>query len=69
MRNILQTLLFDSNLTQEKFAESVGIKIKTLQYQLKKKHTFNLSLEYAQKLGINKIKGYECGCYIEFEIK
>ena len=66
-RNMLQTLVFQSGLTQQKFADAVGVKLRTLEAQLKRKETLELTYNYMKFLGINSIKGYECGCYIQLE--
>jgi DNA-binding XRE family transcriptional regulator len=69
MKTTLQTLVFESGLNQNEFAESVGVKVGTLKAQLAKKNTIKHSLEYARKLGLNSVKGYESGVYVELVIK
>jgi DNA-binding XRE family transcriptional regulator len=69
MKTTLQTLVFESGLNQEQFAELVGVKVRTLRSQLAKKNTIKHSLDYARKLGLNSVKGYESGVYVELVIK
>jgi hypothetical protein len=69
MKTTLQTLVFESGLNQYEFADKVGVKLGTLKAQLAKKNTIKHSLEYARKLGLNSIKGYESGVYVELVIK
>jgi len=68
MITTLQTLVFESGLNQNEFAERVGVKLGTLKAQLAKKNTIKHSLEYARKLGLNSVKGYESGFYVELVI-
>jgi hypothetical protein len=65
----LQNLVYESALNQEQFAEKVVVKVGTLRAQLVKENTIKHSLEYARKLGLNSIKGYESGVYVELVIK
>jgi DNA-binding XRE family transcriptional regulator len=69
MKTTLQTLVFESGLNQEQFAESVGVKVRTLRSQLAKKSTIAHTIKYARKLGLNSVKGYEDGGYVELVIK
>ena len=69
MKTTLQTLVFESGLNQNEFADKVGVKVGTLKAQLAKKNTIKHSFEYARKLGLNSIKGYESGVYVELLIK
>jgi len=68
MNTTLRTLIFESGLTQEKFAEAVGVKYNTLTKQLAKDNTISHSFKYARILGVKEIKGYESGCYVELVI-
>lgn len=68
MKTTLQTLVFNTGLTQEQFAKEVGVKYSTLQKQLAKDNTLKWSYEYARILGVNTIKGYESGCFVELVI-
>jgi len=65
----LKTILFNSGMSQEAFAKKVGVKKRTLQEQLSKDNTIKHSFEYARKLGLTEIKGYESGVYVEIVIK
>jgi DNA-binding XRE family transcriptional regulator len=69
MKTTLQTLVFESGLNQEQFAESVGVKVRTLRSQLAKKNTIKHSFEYAKILGLSEIKGFESGIYVELVLK
>ena len=69
MNTTLRTMIFESGLTQEAFAKKVGVKKRTLQEQLSKDNTIKHSFEYARKLGLSEIKGYESGVYVEIVIK
>lgn len=64
----LQNLLYQTALTQEQFAEVVGVKVGTLRAQLKKKNTLDLAYKYMPILGIKTIKGYESECYVELVV-
>jgi len=67
-RNTLETLIFESGLTQKAFAEKVGVKVRTLEAQLQKKTIkLDLAFKYAVILGVKRIKGFEAGTYIDFE--
>lgn len=68
MKTTLQTLIFESGMNQEQFSEKVGVKVRTLRNQLTKKNTLKWSYEYARILGVNTIKGYESGCFVELFI-
>lgn len=66
----LQNLIYETGLTQEQFANKVGVPLRTLQTQIhKNKNHLGLSLKYAQLFGIKKLKGYESDVYFEVEIK
>ena len=68
MNTTLKTMLFNSGMSQEDFAKSVGVKVGTLRAQLAKDNTIKHSYEYALILGIKTIKGYESGVYVELVI-
>jgi len=68
MNTTLKTMLFNSGMSQEEFAKSVGVKIGTLRAQLAKDNTIKHSLKYARKLGLKSITGYESGVYVELVI-
>ena len=68
MNTTLKTMLFNSGMSQEDFAKSVGVKVGTLRAQLAKDNTIKHSYEYARILGLNSIKGYESGVYVELVI-
>jgi DNA-binding XRE family transcriptional regulator len=69
MNTTLRTMLFESGMKQKDFAKAVGVEYETFKAQLRKKNTLDLSFEYARKLGLNNIKGYESGVYVELVIK
>ena len=68
MKTTLQTLIFESGMNQKRFAEKVGVKLKTLQAQVRRKNTLELTYKYATILGVKSIKGYESGIYVELII-
>ena len=69
MKTVLQNLVFQSGFKQAEFAEKVGVKVRTLKAQLKQKSTLKPAVIYANILGVNKLTGYESGCFVELEIK
>ena len=69
MKTTLQTLVFESGLNQNEFADKVGVKVGTLKAQLAKKSTIAHTIKYAHKLGLNSVKGYESGVYVELVIR
>jgi len=68
MKTTLQTLIFESGLSNSDFAKKVNIKLSTLNYQLSKKNTLKWSFEYARLLKVSSLKGYESGVYVELVI-
>lgn len=68
MKTTLQTLIFESGLSNSDFAKKVDIKLSTLNYQLSKKNTLKWSFEYARQLKVSSLKGYESGCFVELVI-
>ena len=67
--NTLNTLIFNSGLSKEDFAKLVGVNYGTLISQTTKDNTIAHTLKYARKLGLNSVKGYESGVYVELVIK
>lgn len=65
MKTTLQNLIADTSKNEKQFADAVGVSHPKLRYQLKRKKTIHFSLEYAVKLGIKRVYGFECGCDVE----
>ena len=68
MNTTLRTLIFDSGLSQAEFAKKVGVPYRTLMSQLTKENTIDLAFKYSRILGIDSVKGYECGVYVELVV-
>ena len=69
MKTTLENLIQDVSKNKLQFANAVGVSQQKLRQQLKSKNQINFALQYAIKLGIKKIHGYEYGCYVEIVIK
>lgn len=69
LNNTLENLIIDSGLSEYAFAKRVGVSAQALGKQKKSKKTFNLSVKYANILGIKRIYGIEEGMDIDLELK
>lgn len=69
-RTSLENLIFDSGLSTKEFSEKVNVPLRNLQYQIRnKKNHIKYAFEYGTILGVENIKGYECGVHFELVIK
>lgn len=68
-KTTLENLIQDVSKNKMQFANSVGVSQQKLYQQLKSKNQLIFAFKYAVKLGIKKIYGYECDCYVELQIK
>jgi hypothetical protein len=68
MKTTLENLIQDVSKNKTQFANAVGVSQQKLRQQLKSKNQINFAVQYAIKLGINKVYGFEYGCDVEIVI-
>lgn len=70
-RTCLENLIFQTGLKLKDFAKRVSVKESTLHKQKydQKDTNINHAIKYARILGIEEIKGYYDGVYLEIKIK
>lgn len=67
-KTTLQNLIADTSKNEKQFADAVGVSHPKLRYQLKSNNQIQFALQYAVKLGIKRIYGFEYGCEVEVVI-
>lgn len=68
-KTTLQNLIADTSKNKKQFADAVGISRQKLNDNLKSNIQIKFALQYAVKLGIKRVYGFEYGCEVEVVIE
>ena len=68
-QTLLNSLKLKTGLRTKELAEKLGVKVKTLNYQLVKDETVNETVKYMKQLGISEITGNENNVNVTIELK